>query len=121
MAWAGLGDVYHLRSFQYSASRPQPSLYEKAVAAANRALELDDTLAEAHVVKGTLLAYHAPRDEAGGEREFRRAIELDPRLANAHRELGLFLLRSMGRVQDGVDELRAAAELEPFWMWQGTS
>jgi tetratricopeptide (TPR) repeat protein len=93
----------------------QPELFKKAGSAVEKALDLDGTLAEAHVVKGILLAYRPPGDAAAGERELRRAIELNPRLANAHRELGLLFLRTLGRVQEAVDELRIAVELEPFW------
>ncbi len=94
-------------------------LVEKAVDAVDRALELDDGLAEAHVSKGVILAYHAPYDDAAAEREVRRAIELNPRLANAHRELGLLLTRKMGRVEEALAELIVTVELEPFSGWRG--
>ena len=116
LAWAGLADVYFLQAYLYTRHESQSKLFEKAMKTVERALDLDGTLAEAHVVKGILLAYHAPRDGAAGERELRRAIELNPRLANAHRELGLLLLRSMGRVQEALDELLITDGLEPFWL-----
>jgi TolB-like protein len=115
-AWAGLAEVCFLRASLYTVPESQrPELFEKATRAVEKALDLDDTLAEAHVVKGILLAYRPPGNAAAGEKELRRAIELNPRLANAHRELGLLFLRTLGRVQDAVDELRVAVELEPFW------
>ena len=117
LAWAGLAEVQFLRAALSTVRESQqPELFEKAANAVERALDLDGTLAEAHVVKGILLAYRPPGDAAAAERELRRAIELNPRLANAHRELGLLLLRTMGRVQDAVDELRVAVGMEPFWM-----
>jgi tetratricopeptide (TPR) repeat protein len=115
LAWAGLAEVYFLQAYLYTVHESQPELFEKATNAVERALDLDGTLAEAHVVKGILLAYHPPGDAAAGERELRRAIELNPRLANAHRELGILLIRTMGRVEDALDEYLIADELEPFW------
>ena len=115
LAWAGLADVGFLLGGWYAASESRPEWSEKAVKAVDRALELDDELAEAHVSKGIILAYRPPHDLTAGERELRRAVELNPRLANAHRELGLLLLRKMGRVGEGLDELIVTHELEPFW------
>jgi serine/threonine protein kinase/TolB-like protein/tetratricopeptide (TPR) repeat protein len=115
-AWAGLAEALFLQTSLHTVPESQEAaLFAEATQAAEQALHLDGTLAEAHVVKGVLLANHPPGDTAGGERELRRAIELNPRLANAHRELGLLLLRTMGKVQDAVDELRLAVGLEPFW------
>ena len=110
-AWAALGEVRFISIF----NKVPGSSLEKAVSAADRALELDDQLAEAHLTKGVLLAWLPPKDLAAGEAEIRRAIELDPRLANAHRELGNVLFRMLGRVEEGVDAFIAADELEPFW------
>jgi len=115
LAWAGLAEVYHLRAYDYAGQATRPELFAKAERAVEKALELDDTLAEAHVSKGIILAYHAPSDDKAAERQLRRAIELDPRLANAHRELGLLLGRKLGRVEDALAELTVADGLEPFW------
>jgi len=115
LAWAGLAEVRSLMLMGYGPRELWPELPEKAMRAAETALELDDQLAEAHLSKGIILAHHPPYDVAAGERELRRAIELNPRLANAHRELGLLHWRKMGRVEDGLDALLIANELEPFW------
>jgi serine/threonine protein kinase/TolB-like protein len=115
-AWAGLAEVQFLRAVLSTVQvKQQPELLEKAANAVERALDLDGMLPEAHIVKGILLAHRPPGDAAAGERELRRAIELNPRLANAHRELGLLLLRTMGRVEEAVVELRVAVGQEPFW------
>jgi TolB-like protein/Flp pilus assembly protein TadD len=120
LAWAGLSEVYSLLAKDYGVGESRPEYLKKAVRAVDKALELDDTLAEAHVSKGIILAYLAPYDDAAGESELRRAIELNPRLAHAHRELGLLLSRKMGRVEEAVDVLVVADELEPFsWLSKG--
>ena len=116
LAWAGLAEVYHLRGYDYAVGESRSELDQKARDAVDRALKLDDGLAEAHVSKGLILAYHPPFDDAAGESELRRAIHIDPRLANARRELGLLLLRKRGRVREGRDELIDAERLEPFWV-----
>ncbi len=115
LAWAGLAEVRSVMPMGYGPRELWPELPGKAMKAADRALELDDRLAEAHLSKGIILLHHPPHDEAAAEKELRRAIELNPRLANAHRELGLMLYRKMGRVEDGLAELVVTNELEPFW------
>jgi serine/threonine-protein kinase len=76
----------------------------KAKAAAMRALELDDSLAEAHVALG----------QSGGdaEQEFRRAIELNPNYADAHDALCIILTMTK-RFDEGITECRKARELDP--------
>jgi TolB-like protein len=117
LAWAKLAETYHLSIFELREPEPtsRAELDKLAREAAERAIQLDDGLAEAHVSKGLLLAYQPPYDDAHAERELRRAIELNPRLENAHRELGLILIRKQGRVREGLDALLVAERLEPFW------
>jgi non-specific serine/threonine protein kinase len=114
LAWAELAEARSWLMLGY-APELQPQALKRAVSAVDRALELDEGLAEAHVSKGLTLADHPPYDKAAAERELRRAIELDPGLANAHRELGQLLFRKTGRVEEGLDELLIADELEPVW------
>ncbi len=109
LAYAGLADC-HLLLFSYSFLPPKESA-PKAWAAATKALELDDSLAEAH----TSLAWFKfsyDRDWAGAEREFRRAIELNPNYATAHHWYG-FYLALLGRFDEGLAEMRRAQELDP--------
>ena len=115
LAWAGLAEVRSVMPMGYGPRELWSELPGKAMKAADRALELDDRLAEAHLSKGIILLHHPPHDGAAAEKYLRRAIELNPRLANAHRELGLMLYRKMGRVEDGLAELVVTNELEPFW------
>jgi TolB-like protein len=81
LAYVGLADAYVVIPF-YSVGSPQDS-YPKAKAAARRALEIDDTLAEAHTaLAAALLDYDWNLPESN--REFERALELNPNYANAH-------------------------------------
>jgi TolB-like protein/DNA-binding winged helix-turn-helix (wHTH) protein/Tfp pilus assembly protein PilF len=84
----------------------------RAKTAAQRAIALDEELAEAHVALGAiLLAYDW--DWAGAEREVRRAISLNPSDADAHQGLANYLA-AVGRVDEAVAEIRRARELDPF-------
>ncbi|MGH9902924.1 MAG: tetratricopeptide repeat protein, partial [Pyrinomonadaceae bacterium] len=109
LAYAGLADSYTLL-YNYYLLPPKESI-PKAKEAAVRALEIDETLAEAH----TSLAYalwEYDWDWKGAEREYRRAIELDPTYATAHHWYALFLA-SAGRFDEAMGEIRRARELDP--------
>jgi TolB-like protein/Tfp pilus assembly protein PilF len=111
LAYVGLADAYVLMPF-YGAGTPQ-DCYPKAKAAAKRALELDDTLTEAH----TSLAYvlHVcDLDFDGSIREFQRAIELNPNYATAHHWYGIELLASLGRFDEAIREVKRGLELDPL-------
>ena len=84
----------------------------KERAAANRALELDDTSAEAHMALGAILQYR-DWNWAEAEREFRRAIQLNPNLALAHATLSEGLA-ARGRFEEAVAEIRRGRQLGPF-------
>ena len=109
-AFAGLADSYSVLGF-YGMLRPNDA-FPKSKAAALRALEIDDTLAEAH----TALAsnhFNYDWDWSGAEREFKRAIELNPNYGLAHVWYGLFL-RAMGREAEWLNELRRIHEVDPL-------
>jgi TolB-like protein/Tfp pilus assembly protein PilF len=111
LAYAGLADVYVLQS-GFAAASPKESL-PKAKAAAAKALELDDTLGEAHASLGqALFAYDFKFAEAN--REFRRAIELNPNYATAHHWYAESGLASLGRFDEAIAEIRHALELDPL-------
>ena len=108
-AYAGLADAYYGLSSLYL---PPREAMPKVKAAAEKALELDDTLAEAHISLAFVKAYWE-WDWAGGEKEFRRALELNPNHAPAHEWYG-FYLASLGRSEEGIAELKRAQELDPL-------
>jgi pentatricopeptide repeat protein len=85
----------------------------KAKAAAIRALEIDDTLAEARTALGIYYSNYA-WNQAAAEREFRRAIELNPTYATAHQQFGIECLTAAGRFDEAIAEGREAERLDPF-------
>jgi adenylate cyclase len=91
---------------------PSRETEPKAKAAALKALELDDHLAEAHEALGAVLFWYE-YDWPGAEREFRRAIELNDNLALAHTTYGWFLT-CLGQPEKGIGEGRKAKALDPL-------
>jgi len=111
LAYAGVADAYGLLP-GYSAGLPQDS-YPKAKAAARRALELDETLAEAHTsLANVLITYDWNISESA--REFQRAIELNPNYATAHQWYGIGTLSVTKRFDEAIAECKRAQELDPF-------
>jgi len=109
-AYSGLADSYTLLAVY--GHLPPKEAYPKAKQAAGKALEIDDTLAEAH----TSLAFARHRfdwDWAGAEREFKRALSLNPGYSTAHHWYSLYLMQ-MGRTEEGLTEIKRAQELDPF-------
>ncbi len=110
LSYAGLADTYSLLG---DAGYLAPSeAWPKAKAAAMQALEIDDTLPEAHTSLG-LVKEHYDWDWPGAEREFKRAIELNPASATAHLWYGDFLSNS-GHLEEGMREIKRAQELDPM-------
>jgi tetratricopeptide (TPR) repeat protein len=89
-----------------------PSELQKAKIAAQKAVELDDELAEGHSALATLI-YSYDWNWAEAEKEFRRALELDPNSSISHFQYADFLQR-MGRRQEMSVEGERARELEPY-------
>ncbi len=109
MAYVGLADCYMWLSIRHLS---QEEAYREANAAVLKALELDDTLAEAHVSVGNFKST-MEWDWAGAEREFKRALELNPNNAAAHRYYAGHLA-NMGRFEEGLREAKRAQELDPL-------
>jgi TolB-like protein/Tfp pilus assembly protein PilF len=111
LAYAGLADSYDLLS-TYGAASPVDSL-PQAKAAAKKALELDDTLAEAHTSLALVLsAYDFDFEQA--IKEFERAIELNPNYATAHHWLSNGPLLVLGQFDRTIAEAKQAVELDPL-------
>src|SRR5438034_3793295 len=108
-AYAGLSDSYALqldyRSVHVAAGFARAGEY------ARRALELDETVAEAHASLGWVLFIY-DWDWDGAAREFKRAITLDPRYPTAHQWFA-FYLAAMGRLDEALVEGHTALELDP--------
>ena len=111
LPYSGLAESYVLFPI-YSVALPVDSM-PKAKAAALRAIELDDSLAETHVALGIYYSNFAWNQPAA-EREFRRAIELNPNYANAHQQFGVECLTAMGKFDEAVAEGKRAEELDPL-------
>jgi tetratricopeptide (TPR) repeat protein len=108
-AYVGLADCYNLlREF---GSMPPAEAFPRALAAAQRAVELDDTSAEAHnsLAFGT---FWWSWQAATAEREFRRALDLDPNFVRAHHWYGTFLM-ALHRFPEALDQLEQARRLDP--------
>jgi serine/threonine-protein kinase len=108
LAYAGMPSAY----VNLTASGADPTeLLAKGRAAAQKALELDDSLAEAHAALATIKQYEW--DWSGAENEFKRAIELNPNLAAAHGSYAGYLSR-MGRTAEALAENKRTQELDPL-------
>jgi eukaryotic-like serine/threonine-protein kinase len=109
LAYTGLSDSYALHVDYRNV--PVKEGFARAKMYARKALDLDDTLAEAHNSLAWVLFIH-DWDWKGADREFRRAIELNPRYGTAHGWYG-FLLASQGRLDEALVEGHTAQELDP--------
>ena len=110
LAYAGLADSYLILSLYSSA--PWQETYRQAKAAATKALEIDDTLAEAHA---TLASTRAGEDWdlEGALTELAQAIQLNPNYATGHQWYAEYLICS-GDVDKAIAEIRRAQELDPL-------
>ncbi len=110
LAWAGLADAY-LMLGAWSVVQPKDA-YSRAKAAAERAIALDDTLAEPHATLGyfkTLYEWDWP----GAHREFKRAIELQPAYGTAHHWYAYYFL-TVGDDEHAIAEIERAREIDPL-------
>jgi serine/threonine protein kinase len=109
LAYIGIAGAYLTASDWYL---PPTDAMPKMKAAASKALELDNTLADAHTYLGANANWYE-WDWSTGERELELAIELDPANAEAHHQYG-FYLAMMGRTDQAVSEMEKAQGLAPL-------
>lgn len=110
LAYSGLADVWMMRTD--SGHAPPFEVMPKAMAAANKAVELDQNLSEPHVTLANIDALYK-RDWISGENEFRRAIESNPNSQDAHFMYADFLV-SLKRNQEWQNEIQRALALDPI-------
>jgi eukaryotic-like serine/threonine-protein kinase len=111
LAYVGIADSYAIMS-PYGYAAPN-EIFPKAKVAAQRAIEIDPDLAEAHAAYAKILAdYDWNWSEA--EREYKRSIELNPNIPLTHYLYGASCLTPVGRFDEGIRELKRALELDPL-------
>ena len=110
LAYVGVANVWMMRGD--SGWMTPGEAFPKAKAAVSKALELDDSLAEAHITLANVESLY-DRDWVAAEREFRRGIELNPNNADGHFMYADFLI-SMKRTNEWSTEIHRTLELDPF-------
>jgi serine/threonine protein kinase/Tfp pilus assembly protein PilF len=110
LAYSGIGDAYNTLG-SYGGDPTETAL--KAMAAAQKALELDPTLSHPHAILGGIKIEYS-WDFAGGEAEFKKALELDPSDATARQWLSEGLCEIGGRAQEAIEEGNRAHQLDPL-------
>jgi len=110
LGYVGLADSYTGLTF-YNFAAPHEAM-PKAKESAIKALTLDDTLAEAHATLAHILINYDWNSSAA-EKEFKRSIELNPEYATAHQWYAIHFLTATGRLEEAVQEMKKALELDP--------
>jgi len=109
--YSGLADCYSLLALSSVSAMPPQQAWPKARTAALKALELDESIAEAHASLA-LTKKNMDHDFAGAEKEYQRAIELNANYANAYLGYSL-LLQDEGRTKEALGKAERAVQLEP--------
>ena len=112
LAYAGLSDCYAIISATIFGTMPSSVSAPRAKAAAQHALEIDPTLAEAETSLATV-KFNYDWDWSGAAAGFQSAIQLNPSYATAYQRYSLYLM-AMGRTQEGFDQISKARELDPL-------
>jgi len=109
VAYTAMAESYNALG-EFNVRRPS-EVYPKARAAVQKALELDDKLAQAHTALAVVKVNY-DWDWSGAEKNFKRAIELNPSDSEAHQDYGFYLV-FMGQFDEAIAEMRRAQELDP--------
>jgi tetratricopeptide (TPR) repeat protein len=116
-AYAGLASCYNALGSVVAGALPPLEARRQAEEAALKALQIDDTLAEAHVARGS--AYLFNWNWTAAEQALKRAIELNPNSAEAHNLYSSYL-SAMGRAEEAIAEANRAQELDPHSLFMST-
>jgi TolB-like protein/DNA-binding winged helix-turn-helix (wHTH) protein/Tfp pilus assembly protein PilF len=112
LAYAGLANSYITLGLPWSADSPPKEVLPQAKAAARRALEIDDSLGEAHLALARTIQLY-DWDWPAVEKEYQRALKLNPNDAMAHAEYSEYL-QGMARNEEALVQLRQAMALDPL-------
>src|SRR5262245_29907637 len=112
LAWAGLADTYAVTGYLGYKFMRADDAYRMAEEAATKALEIDQTMAEAHTAISVVRAYR-DGDLPGAEKEIKKALALKGDSATAHQRYSIYL-RDQGRLSEALAEIRRAHELDPL-------
>jgi DNA-binding winged helix-turn-helix (wHTH) protein len=119
LAWAGLADAYAVTAYLRYKLMPAYEAYRRAEEAATKALEIDQTMAEAYTALSIVRAYR-DRDMRGAEKEIKKAIALKENSATAHQRYSIYL-RDQGHLSEALTEIRRAYELDPLSLTIGSN
>jgi len=100
-----------MQSFQIIVRPPGKEAYPKAEATALKALEINDSLAEAHISLANVKVWHRWGKEA--DSEFKRGLQLNPNYSTGHQWYSIYL-SVLGRNEEAIAEMEKARELDPF-------
>lgn len=109
LAYAGVSEVY--RTLALSGEEPPAASFERSIAAAERAIAIDDDLAEGYTALGISKFWHT-RDWVAAENALRRSVELDPSWSTTHIYCA-HLLSNIGRHSEALANAKRARELDP--------
>jgi TolB-like protein/class 3 adenylate cyclase/Tfp pilus assembly protein PilF len=114
-AYAGLSDCYSVLFFwtPNPTASERSNFMQKAKIAAEKALEIDDTLGEAHESLANIL-FLTEFNIAAAKREYERSLELNPNYAPAHQWFANTVLLPLGEIDRAIAETERAVELDPF-------